>query len=80
MTVSRTDAIATTVVVVFTVFLLELCKMLIQKAIDLKYDWASDGSFYLNLILLAQIGIAAVVPIAWFTTLRNKARVVQTTQ
>ena len=80
MTITRSDAIGTTVVIAFTVFLLEVCKMLVHKGIDLRYEWASDGSFYLTLLLLAQIGIAAVIPIAWFASLRNRQRVMRSAQ
>ena len=80
MAITRTDAIGTTIIVGFTVFLLEICKMLLHKGIDLKYEWASDASMYLTLLLLAQIGIAAVIPIAWLSYLRKRPELVKSEQ
>ena len=79
MAVTRSDAIATTIVVAFTIFLLQVSQMLVQKGIDLKYEWASDGSSYLLMLILAQFGIGAVVPIIWISFFKNRPRIIQQT-
>lgn len=79
MAVTKSDAIATTIVVAFTVFLLQVCQMLIQKGIDLRYEWAADGSSYLMMLVLAQVGIGAVVPIIWVSFFRSRRKVLEST-
>ena len=80
MAVTRSDAIATTIVVVFTIFLLQVCQTLVQKGIDLKYEWASDGSSYHLMLIIAQFGIGAVVPIIWVSYLKSRPKALERAQ